>query len=279
MPSGSHGYGGSHSSSSRSGGYSGGSSRPRKPLRFHLGHSLFFFSVGAQSILSFIGTILVCCVVFAFTNGFSMKAEKEELKYLQNDRAGYVAMIERAEQDPELIVDGIVISVWQDGNGSGKWAFDYKFTASNGDIVDNGYSFKVYSSRSTAPHEGDTIKLAVDTKNSTKLSDSVPMDYKNFSLDDDGDYINAKRNIKSSRVLFIISLVGTGICIAIMVIMVVRAKQKTDGKYEDNNNSQNSTGNSQTTRNNTNSTTCEYCGASISSSDKSCPNCGAKLGL
>ena len=105
------------------------------------------------------------------------------------------------------------------------------------------------------------------------------MDYKNFSLDDDGDYINAKRNIKSSRVLFIISLVGTGICIAIMVIMVVRAKQKTDGTYEDNNNSQNSTGNSQTTRNNTNSTTCEYCGASISSDDKSCPNCGAKLGL
>ena len=278
MPSGSHGYGGSHSSSSsRSGGFSSGSNKPRKPISFHLGHSLFFFSVGAQNILSLIGTILVCCIVFSFTNGLSIKAEKEELTYIQNDRAGYIAMIDRAEQDPELIVDGVVISVWQDENGSGKWAFDYEFTASNGEIVDNGFSFKVYNSRSSAPHEGETIKLAVDTKNTTKLSDSVPIDYKNFSLDDDGDYINTKKNINRSRVTFILSLVGTGICIAVIVIMVVRAKQKNGNVYEDNNTEGSST--NQSTQNNTNSTTCEYCGASISSNDKSCPNCGARLGL
>lgn len=278
MPSGSHGYGGSHSSSSRSGGFSGRSGRPRRPLRFHFGHSIFFFSVGAQNILSFICTILVFCVVFSFTNGFNMKAGKEELKYIQSDRAGYVAMIDRAEQDSELIVYGTVISVWQDEDGSGKWAFDYKFTASNDEIVDNGYSFKVYSSRNSAPHEGETIKLAVDTKNTTELSDSVPMDYKNFSLDDDGDYINAKRNIKSSRVFFIVSLIGVSICITIIVVMVIRAKQKNNGEYEDNSKLENASNNT-TTQNNISSNTCEYCGASISSNDKSCPNCGAKLGL
>ena len=280
MPSGSHGYGGSHSSSSgRSGSssFGGGRSTPRRPIRFHIGPSLFYFGTGVQNVFSILFTLCVFAVVFAFSSGSAIKAQKNRIIYMENDRAGYVAMIERAEQNENLVVDGEVISVWQDPDGSGKWAFDYKFTASSGQIVDNGFSFKVYNSRSEAPHEGDIIKLAVETENTTILSDSVPMDYKNFELKDDGDYINAVRRLNSRRVAYICCYVVIGICVIVCVILFFKGKQKKNADFVEENTQASTAGNA--TPESDSLTTCDYCGASIKKGSSSCPNCGARYNL
>lgn len=281
MPSGSHGYGGSHSSSSgssRSSSSGGGRSTHRRPISFHIGPSLFYFGTGVQNVFSILFTLCIFAVVFAFSSGSSLKAIKSKISYIENDRAGYVAMIERAEQNEKLVVDGEVISVWQDTNGSGKWAFDYKFTDPTGQVVvDNGFSFKVYNSRSEAPHEGEIIKLAVDSENITILSDSVPMDYKNFELKDDGDYINAVKRLNSVRIIYICCYVAIGICVIVFVILFFKGKQKKNADFVEAN--AQATPSGSTTPESDSLTTCDYCGASIKKGSSSCPNCGARYNL
>ena len=277
MPSGSHGggghgggghSGGGHSYGSRS---SGGTPRPRTPRTIRIGNSIFFLSVGKQNAFSFLSTLFMIILMFAIMSGSSLSYRKQDLKLLQEEREGYISMIEKAQTNENLVVDGTVKDVWQ--GDCGKWYITYKFTASTGEIVDNGYSFCVYSSRAEAPSEHSTIKLAVPSEYTDKNSDSVPMDYIEYGIEKDGDYILAKKSVTQAKWQLSICIVGLTAIILICVITFIKSKQKTPNAYADANNSNSQLGNTIAD----NRTNCEYCGCAINPTDTKCPSCGARI--
>ncbi len=280
MPSGSHGggggsHGGGHSGGGRSGGYShsrGGYNRPPRPVRpfrFHWGHTVYVIPSESRSKIS---GLFFTCLIFAFfvlASVFMLVVANQEVKYIKSDREGYLAMIRKAQTNEELVVEGTVLDVWQDDGNPSKWYITYKFTASDGSVVDNGYSFSVYNSRAEAPSEGEKIKLAVPSAKTNKMSDSVPMDYITYGIEEDAGYISAMNSLKLSRNITIVFACFSGMFLILGIITIFKSKKREDQLKTATVNS------APTPAHKPN--TCDYCGGRVSSSDKFCPSCGARV--
>lgn len=258
MPSGhGAGRGGSHfrGSSSRSSGGShfGGGSR-------HIGRSRIYHRGGRVVVANRSGSIIACLVVvfiavILFFAGFSsLKDINKDLQHIRNQRKYYFEMIDSGYRTTAKVT-GCHYEF-------GKYYITYEFTNDAGRI--EGYSFCVYDSYSKAPDYGSAIEIAYDSKTDIE-ADSIPIDYKNYKLSDDGEYLQIKDQ-KFTGYIFI--FIG-GAMILVMIFVVVRrirlAKLEEEFIAESKANQFGSSTN--------NKKICSYCGT-ILNGDK-CPSCGS----
>lgn len=285
MPSGSHArFGGGSRGGGGSRSHSGGSSRsfssghhsphpprPVRPFRFHWGHTVYVIPPASRSKIN--GKLFATLIFgfFALVSCFMLVLANQNIAFIKSDREGYIDMINKAKSNPELVVDGKVTNVFQDPNYPSKWYFEYVFTAKNGEIVKEGASYSVYDSRHSAPAEGEIVKLAVPRVDTTGDSDSIPMDYIEYGIEKDADYISAKSAQKTAKIFLTISICGIVLFITLAVVSIIKSKQKEEeyAKQTANTNAN--------AVPNKNPNVCEYCGGRISTEDKYCNSCGARI--
>lgn len=293
MPSGSHG-GHTHSGgarvggSSHSGGFHGGYGGVRyapRPWRFHFGHHYYVVPTRYSGLMSLFSVLMIFAVFFIFAGSIMLTQAKDDLGRAQRDYDRYQAMIVDARMNPDLLVIGEVTNHYYDDTAE-KWYMTYTFATHDGGKID-GYSFPVYTAadlQKTAYRIGADIELALDRVPEHKGDDvdSVPTDYANFPLEQDGYYIAYRNTRNVGRIMLIVAvsvLVGS---IVLNIVLVATTKKRDDAK------SPASATNATTTTGTTGTTAtaaaperkslyCEYCGALLEMDDKKCPGCGAKV--
>lgn len=284
MPSGSHGgSGGSHSSGGSSfGGHSshGGSfsSRPRGPMHFRWGRRVYVLPQKQSSIISKFIPWIVLSVFFAIFSSILLTSANYYLKKIRRDYDYYQDMIAVAEADENYIRTGYATDHFYNDD-CGKWYFTYKIARddSRGAWLE-GYTYSCYTREEIKNYPIDsTITIVVNSKVVTDKTDSIPLHYKDMSIERDGEYTS---NLKSKRIaltLVIISGLTFTTLIVVEIRLVVKYKQPAPSSTS-NNNPTDTTANKSTTPNTKVFKRCEYCGkVSKDENAEKCPNCGAKL--
>lgn len=302
MPSGSRGGGGGGShggsrgggGSSRSGG-SGGShgggirlvvhTRTRSSIRIRSrrgGPNRYF---DLEALHSIVCVILVLC--FMLFGGMTCSA-KENVEFLTEDYDYYQNMITYAELHPDdYIVDAKVTS-YSFRADFDKYYINYSIPYEVREYFPgmgyqevtkylSGYSFSVYTLEEAKELKNQgIIKVAIDTKVVTSNTDSVPMDYKDFELEDDGEYALAVRNqARHTR-----KLICLGVFAVAWFTFFIIASNKL-GKIYDKERIEEAKKSKSTTYNSSDAigsdtSYCQYCGTYlVKDNNIKCPACGA----
>ncbi len=262
MPSGSHSrdFGGTSSSSSTSFGsrdydHDRTSRNHFKTRKIKIRGKVYVFSGDfrfknlAKLFFIFLLSIFTYCFAYLLSTAIN------DIHQMEENHKLFISTIEKANENPELIVDGEVTDVLQD---RGKWYFVYKFTASDGTVVENQKSQVVYNRLATTPSIGDTVKLATLSTDTDANSLTVPMDYINYTINDNPEYGVTKMG-KTVSIFFIILF---GAIDLILIYFTIRGYVKVikNGKSEDEEDAL--------------LKHCQLCGKEVLSSDYCCSNCG-----
>lgn len=279
MPSGSHGgSAGSHGGFSGGGGSRGGSSfgggsyhrsRPRGPRNFRFGRSVFVVSTGRQSILSIIIFVGVLVLGYLFTSVSIFSGHKEHLNMIEEENRYYLNMVATAKNDSDYVVTGEVTNQFYKTEYE-RYYITYSFVADDGSTVE-GYTFSIYTLE-TVPKKGSEIELAVDDKTTDSDTDSIPMDYANFTLEDDGEYLKVKKDKAKSVRGIVIGVVVIVCLVGGYILVIVTSKKKQEEKEAEQKAEQKAKEEAEEKKR-----FCEYCGARVEPSDNVCPQCGARL--
>ena len=259
------GRGGGHGSSHR------GFFRGRPGRRG--GISVFYFGrhrympASAYSKLNRLSVLFAVLAFFLMFAGIITWNVSQGIDIVYNDYRYYQQMILDAEANPEqLQVEGIITSKKRDEN-TDKWFLNYSFVADDGSTVE-GYTYSIYTWDEVKEFQvGSTILLAVESPYTTRESDSVNMDYKNYPLEKDGEY----QKLKKMKTICIVAdcAIGAG-CLATavgIVVILVKKMQKTD---EVESPTQASIPVKKTRY-------CRYCGARLDDTRPNCSQCGSAV--
>lgn len=241
MPSGSHGgsHGSHHSggSSHSSSHHSGGGSRGvlRGPSMIFIGHGR---RVAVPARFSWISTLIgVFAVFIMFGLFFSIPLTivfNDQLDKIKTDYLYYQNMISYAEEEyakgnENFIQDGYITDAFYNEDAH-RWYYTYAIPYGNGQILE-GYTFSVYTFEEIIKfHINDPIKIAVNSYPVTSLTDSIPMDYKDIPLSNDGEYLES---VTMRNVSAIVLSVSCGLIVAnilLYVAMAVKTKKDIDSK-------------------------------------------------
>ena len=296
MPSGSHrSSGGSHSSggssrssSSSSRSSSSYSSYSRRYSNSHTGwhHEHYHGGVVINGIHAGpIGTIIFYVLFLIFfsgawtAGGFIMgSVRKANIEKAKQDYTYYQNMIEFAEyqrdvnNDDSYIITGIVTGKFL-SEYENKWYLEYSFTSNNGYSTYFGETRVIYDFndiKNIIPNV-TTIELAADSPIITSTTDTVNIDYKYTTLEDDGYYIEAKKEmIVPLVVCFVVGFGSAALFIFLIIKEVKKLKARTP---------QESSNGTAVPELNTEykKSYCVYCGSEIAENKRKCSNCGAKI--
>ena len=281
MPSGSHGgSSGSHGGFRGGGGssFGGGGFRrsgssghvtPRGPRHIRwFGGRTIIISTGRQNLLSFIAFFVVCCIMCAVAGFSSASTTKSDLVMIEEEQRYYLSMVSDAEADPDLQTTGKVTGVFYKQEYE-KYYITYEFYS--GSATYSGYTFSIYTLES-APKKGTEILLAIDDEVIDSSTDSVPMDYKNYTLEDDGEYMMLKERLSYNRAIGFGGIAGVILLVGGAVLVVATAKKKeaeekaeTEKKEEEKQQEEER------------KKYCQYCGSKVNPEDVTCGQCGASL--
>lgn len=233
MPSGSHsgshgGGGGSHFGGGSSSGGSGGGRR--RYGRSYGGHRTIIF-FGRGGVASVFSALAIFALVVAIVCTMVASGNKSSLKHIETDYLYYQDMIDdayakQAKGDSSYLVDGIIKSKFQ-SDTCDKWYVTYYFLDKDGEKVD-GYTYSIYTwDQVRGLDAGEIIKLAVDSNPITQDTDSINVDYKNTTLEDDGEYVEILkiRNIMKTVAISLYIVAG-----ALLVCSYIKGR-----KHEQNN--------------------------------------------
>lgn len=287
--------GGSRSSFSSSSSYSSGSSGSSwrggsSHHHYHYGGYGYGYGpvikLSAKAVLiTLIAILMFIGFVFIRIIGGTISNYNQMVEIKKQDYQFYTNMIRRAEQFPDYKTTAIVTNVCYDTEVE-RYYFEYTVTYEYEyyDYLDREYitktsklnhsTFACYDYSEVSSLQDSTIDVALDChKDSiTQSTDTMPMNYANTSLKDDGEY----KDIAGTRTRFILAqvvLIMAEIGAVVGIVFIVKKKKKTDSE------SSLSTDDSSTET--TTSTPvqyyCDYCGATASEGAKKCSTCGASL--
>jgi len=122
------------------------------------------------------------------------------------------------------------------------------------------------------PKKGSEILLAVDDSDIDSTTDSIPMDYKNFTLEDDGEYLAYKSRLNYYKISMVVSIIIVVALVGGYILVIATAKRKEEEKKEQEKQEQEEKEQAEERKK-----FCQYCGNRVNSNDRNCPQCGAKL--
>ena len=275
MPSGSHGGGGGGSHGgfsgggfSRGGSYSGSRGhgfRPRGPRTIIFFGRPRILTSARQFVLSLILMLGVFVVLGLFAFGSSISTTKDHMKMIEEEQRFYLQMIADAEANTDLQTIGKVKAVYFQDDYD-KYYIEYYLYDEIGRSYE-GYTFSVYTLEN-APKKGTEILLAVDDVNIDSTTDSIPMDYKNFTLKDDGEYMFYKSRLQYYTIAIVVSIFLVLVLVGGYILVIATAKRKEeDAKREKQEQEEKEERKKY----------CQYCGSKLDETDKNCPQCGARI--
>ena len=272
MPSGSHGgsrgshsSGGSRSSSGSSsfGGsfFGGGTRRGHHHSRSNV--LIFGRTYHLGKPIGIVALILMIAIFFSFITMFAgfaiMPSEKKEIEKIKEDYYYYQDIISLGNFTTAEVTDIF--------SNAGKYYITYSID------LPNSYLDSVYT-RSEAMHllSVGEVQVALNKPLSQAdfNTDSIPTDYKNMPLTNDGEYLMALKGLKTSRIC---AYAGLSVMVGAIIILVVMSKKSA--KKESTQTTSSST--PQTTDNPQQYLTCPHCGCKIRPHQNSCSACGNKL--
>jgi rubrerythrin len=191
-------------------------------------------------------------------------------------------MIEYAESREGFVLDATITGKFLDYD-SNRWYIEYtlkdhaKTPVPSTAIIDPYLTstYSIYTEEQIKNYRvNDTIKVAVDSIPVTTNTDSMVVEYKNFKIEDDGEYIELSKTHKKFNTIAVFLNIGAVVCLISGIAFGVKFTKKAKEYIENNQNS--SSSGSSTTSSGTPTKKCGYCGYTSSSSGK-CPQCGAHL--
>jgi len=294
MPSGraggSRGGGGSHFGGSRGGrgrsSSGGGTYRSHHVRGLYNGRAVVFIgtranrryiSDGIYSVITLLGFIAFFLLFSLFGTFMNLNQINGDIKIIEEDFLHYQDMIEDAEYKESQGISGYIIygtveSRYRSLN-SDKWYLTYRFVADDGSIVDNGYTYSTYTWEQVKDiSAGDPILLALEYAPSNRYTDSIDMDFKNKTIEDDGDYIALLEEKQSTTGICVtIGIVILGI-VVICVVLWKKNSKKVDEEATTSTGTQTYQAPEQPKKN-----YCRYCGSVVPNGKTSCDNCGAGI--
>lgn len=231
---------------------------------------------GATSVLLI---FLILGIIVSIIMGLGWAGANEDLDVTKKDYAYYNNLAMYASNNPDYQIEADVTGIEQHED-SDKWCVYYVFKTSSSANVE-GYSFCVYSYEDAhALYVAKKVTLALDTKNDsiTGYTDSVPLDYKDVSLEDHAEYADFLAESQTMRNFTFVSVGITAVLGAIAILIPLTAKKPTAEQLAESKNVNNETS---TTNSNSNGATstgwrCVYCNTLNDNSKNSCDGCGAK---
>ncbi len=281
MPSGSHGGSrGSHSSGgARSSGSSGGgggrgsvSNRGSRPFRMRFGTRVYVFGgkTGIFIPLIFISLFILmfCCIVNS--------GVKHNISNIETDFIYYKAMVQKAEINPSLKKQGTITDYFYNEDCK-KWYYIYEIEIENSVKPLEGYTYSLYTFEQISKlNVGDVIEIAVNNPNVNLYTDSVPMDFKDFELEDDGEYIEAKKTKKIMTTMIVIfSILSAALVVGAIVYMVKTKKREDLEQQEEKTRVEEKHELEKKALEKDLDWRCEYCGSLNKSGKSKCSTCGA----
>lgn len=238
--------------------YIGGRSYPASPLT--VGIVCIFFA-------------MFIALIFLFVNVTNRSMMIDELKEVERSYTYYQNMISHAEQNPEYQVEGEIDGIYYDYIYD-RYYIEYSVNNPMGHSIISEASFAMYDYEQTLNmKKGDKIYIAVDAIPVQYDTDSINMDYKNISLEEDADYILVKSDISYYTRIVIILAISEGLALALVVFLIVKNSKKKNDKEETETTS--TTTPSTTPSQTENDNYCDYCGSKLPDNSNKCPLCGA----
>jgi rubrerythrin len=201
----------------------------------------------------------------------------EDLKIIEQSYNHYQNMIKYAEQNPELIVEGVVERT---GYASEFDLFYVVYSVENDKgwpVISHAESFAMYSATEISKYKKDSpIYIVVESLPIEYTTDNINLDYKNVSLEEDAEYAYVVNQIKNTNITKVVLILIDATCLAVIVLLIVKnVKKKKQEELES------STNNTSTTSSTTTATPvskyCEYCGSKLPDNASKCPLCGAHI--
>ena len=288
---GSFSHGGSHFSGSRSSSHGGShftSSRSSYPgIRPSVHHRPWYgprvvvfggrqvyLSSGRASTASILGVLIILSIIIMAFLGFSWMGTENDLKTIRTDYEFYRNMAETGANNSAYVVHGTVTS-YEPYDLDSKYYIEYEFTAGNGE-TGCGHSYYVYTYEQVVEMSEHGVDLALSCKyvDSNEYTDSVPLDYRNTTLEtDDAEYADYMNSRKSQSIGTFVMLGVTALLIVTAVLVRATAQKATAEQIAANNSGNAASSNSQTAPAGT--WRCEYCNAVNDNSKERCDGCGA----
>ena len=284
MPSGSHGggggghfggggfssSGGSHFSGGSSGGsgFRGGSNRgPRTFVFFGRSYSV---SSGVASVLSMLAMFFMFVLMFLIVTGVILGDNNNKLAKIKADYNYYQAMIVDAENNPDLQKTAVVTDKFYNESAK-KWYYTYRIK----DTLVDGYTFSLYDDTEIKHYSiGKEIPVAVDRIPVTPSTDSIPMDYKNTILDQDGEYVMIKKSAGNMGIIIaVLVAIELGLVAAFVMVIIKKIKKPKEQEKVTETSLPPLAGHDEINK----KYKCSYCGSRLKLEDEKCPNCGASL--
>lgn len=282
MPSGSHSDGGG----SHFGGDGGGSHFSRssgrndggmsfRTLHWHFGDCHYYVPSTKTRRLS---TIIILCVFMLFfiiAMIVGLSSALGNINTIIADRNYYLEMIENAEEHPEYQKEATITDIIYNSSCK-KYYITYSipYTYYEGSIFESelsGYTYSIYSKEDVSNFKiGDKVAVACNSIVVTEYTDSITMDYKDYPLSADGEYIS----LRGGETIFIVLIcILSSVIVGNIVYAIIYIKKnaytfatpQTAEELEEYEKSG--------YRN------CNYCGSMLTAGKLKCPNCGASVSL
>lgn len=244
----------------------------RGPRIYYFGGRSYRFSSKRQSTFSLLIFLLMFMIILSIVGGIKMNSASNEMEVIRADYNLYQTMIEHAEANPEYIVEGRITGIYLDA-GHTKYYYTYEIETQYGSRLEGHtyYTYTLEDLRSLNLSNGATISVAVNSYPVTLSTDSMPMEYRNFALEDDEEYTMRLSTHRNGKIMLSVcaSIAGVALIVAIIVFFTAKKEEKSVTT---------TTANQPTTSTNTtmqNQNRCPYCGTRISNTATKCPNCGA----
>ncbi|MCQ2381987.1 MAG: hypothetical protein MJ054_01645 [Clostridia bacterium] len=255
-----------------------------------------YLGTGRASAVSILGVLIIIAIIATVVMGIGWAACKDDyneyadkVKTIEADYKTYHEMANFAFSNPSWQGQGKVTSS-DEFEHSGKYCIYYTFEAGNGEIVGDGYSFYVYDYATVLELKKNGVQLALECpyEKSNGRTDSVPLNYKDTTLQDDAEYLayvelrdDAYLEYRElSKVLRIGTFVGIGVIVALVVADVMvkaSANKATAEQVAANSQSVNNVSSGAQNQNTATGTwRCVYCGTLNDNSKERCDGCGAK---
>lgn len=282
MPSGSHGgsigshssggssYGGGSSYSGGSdygGGYGGGGHIHHRHIRFYRRGGIYFYTQRDFTAIILVLFAIISSILF-FTIAISnYYASVMTVKKIETDYNYYQQMILNAENDTEYQTIAEVKDHFYNMNAD-KWYFTYTFYTDNSQEVE-GYTYSIYEYTDLISNFaiGTDITIAVNMREITEDTDSIPMAYKDTTLSQDGEYNLAIKD-KNSKLLGIFGIAFMIIMfVAVEILLIKRIKKETEESQKE----------IEKVEKQAEVKRCKYCQSIIKDNKTNCSNCGAKF--
>ena len=278
MPSGSHsGGGGSHFGGSSGGShfgddgsFGGGFYRPRRNVIIFWGGRHYHYSEKSSVALRALITLFFVSLIFAIIFNFTCVTSFGQVKKIEQDYTYYQEMISNAEQNAEYLKIGKVTGHFYNED-AGKWYFTYSLPISE-TLKLEGYSFSLYTLSELKSYPvNSSIEIAVDFPTINSNTDSVPMNYKDTDLMQDGEYVHSKNTANGSLIASIICYVASAGCVAGYIVTAIKNGELKEETSSTPKPTQPSIDNAPK-----DVWKCEYCGNINKTENQKCTQCGAK---